>query len=229
MQTRDASGNVTHGWIVGGVGTSSVTTAASDFSPLLDHRVRLQAATLNGTFSSLTGLYTPTPFTQFVDYRGELIATGNSSTELDKVYEALTNNTHFENGVQVNDYIYAGEPYTFKYQLSEQVFKPNNDYVEQARLQLRKLTLNFNDTGSFKVTTKSTGRDANTSVFTGRILGESNNILGYSAIVDNDSFTTGVQAQAKEVDITITNDSYLPCVFQSGEWEGFVVLRNRRI
>ena len=66
-------------------------------------------------------------------------------------------------------------------------------------------------------------------MFTGRILGEANNILGYSAIVDNDSFTTGVQAQAKEVDITITNDSYLPCVFQSGEWEGFVVLRNRRI
>ena len=32
-----------------------------------------------------------------------------------------------------------------------------------------------------------------------------------------------------KTNITITNDTHLPCVFQSAEWEGFVVLRNQRL
>ena len=230
LANRDASGNLTHGWIVGGVGSSSLSTAASDFDPLLDHRVRLQAATLNGLFSSLTGLYTPTAFTQFVDYRGKLIATGNSSAELDKVYAALSNKTHFEDGVQVNDYIYAGEPYTFKYQLSEQVFKSGkDDPTRLARYQLRNITFNYNDTGAFTVNVDSTGRPTKTTDFTGRILGQEDNVLGYSAVVEEGSLKVGIQSQAKETSITIVNDSHQPSVFQNAEVEGFVVLRNSRI
>lgn len=123
-----------------------------------------------------------------------------------------------------------GEPYTFKYQLSEQVFKPNQQgATDLARLQLRKINFNFSNTGQFKVDVESVGRNKSTSEFTGRILGQSNNLLDQSSIVPDGNFEVGVQSQAKTTKITIINDSYLPSVFQSAEWEGFVTLRNQRL
>lgn len=123
-----------------------------------------------------------------------------------------------------------GEPYAFKYQLSEQVFKPNEQGASDlARLQLRKVNFKFSNTGQFKVDVESVGRDKATSEFTGRILGQSNNLLDQSSIVSDGNFEVGVQSQAKTTKITIINDSYLPSVFQSAEWEGFVTLRNQRL
>lgn len=132
--------------------------------------------------------------------------------------------------LQTGKTITFGEPYTFKYQLSEQVFKPNEQGASDlARLQLRKVNFKFSNTGQFKVDVESVGRDKATSEFTGRILGQSNNLLDQSSIVPDGNFEVGVQSQAKTTKITIINDSYLPSVFQSAEWEGFVTLRNQRL
>ena len=126
--------------------------------------------------------------------------------------------------------VIVGVPYPFKYQVSEQVFKPaQGDVTKLARFQLRKMAFNYSNTGHFNVEVKSVGRDAVTSTFTGRILGQSANELGKSAVVDDGSFQVGIQSQANQTDITITNDTHLPCVFQSAEWEGFVTLRNQRL
>jgi len=123
-----------------------------------------------------------------------------------------------------------GVPYTFKYGMSEQVFKPaQGDPTQLARFQLRKMSFNFNDTGHFDVEVDSIGRTPKTTHYTGRVLGEHHNLLDQSAIVDHDSFQVGVQAQADKTNITITNDSHLPCIFQSAEWEGYIVLRNQRL
>ena len=82
--------------------------------------------------------------------------------------------------------------------MSEQIFKPaQGDATKMARLQLRKVSFNFNDTGYFEV------QDGTQEI--------------------------GIQSQASQTDITITNDTHLPCVFQSAEWEGFVTLRNQRL
>ena len=124
----------------------------------------------------------------------------------------------------------VGSKYTFKYTLSEQVFKPvQGDSTDLSRFQLRKMSFNYNNTGHFDVLVESEGKEAKTSHFTGRILGDSHNEIGTSAIVDHGSFQVGVQAQASKTAITITNDTHLPCVFQSAEWEGFITLRNQRI
>ena len=132
--------------------------------------------------------------------------------------------------LQTGKTITFGEPYTFKYQLSEQVFKPNEQGASDlARLQLRKVNFKFSNTGQFKVDVESVGRNKSTSEFTGRILGQSNNLLDQSSIVSDGNFEVGVQSQAKTTKITIINDSYLPSVFQSAEWEGFVTLRNQRL
>lgn len=123
-----------------------------------------------------------------------------------------------------------GVPYTFKYQMSEQVFKPTQgDSTQLARFQLKKLSFNYNDTGHFDVTVDSVGRSPVTSHFTGRVLDNQHNLLDQSAVIDDGAFQVGVQAQASQTDITITNDSHLPSTFQSAEWEGYIVLRNQRL
>lgn len=125
--------------------------------------------------------------------------------------------------------IYVGTPYTFKYKLSEQVFKPvQGDATHLARFQLRKIAFNFSDTGSFEVAVESLGKPVKTAEFTGNIL-DTTSVLDQANIIDNGSFEVGVQAQASQTDITITNDTHLPSTFQSAEWEGYIVLRNQRL
>ena len=126
--------------------------------------------------------------------------------------------------------VYAGIPYTFKYQLSEQVFKPaQGDASDIARFQLRAISFTYNDTGTFTVTQTNGRRDPTSEVFTGRLLGDLDNVLDQSAVDTSGNFKVGVQSQAKEAKIEITNASPLPSVFQKAEWEGFVVLRSKRI
>lgn len=126
--------------------------------------------------------------------------------------------------------IYGGTPYTFKYQLSEQVFKPaQGDASDIARFQLRTISFTYNDTGTFTVTQTNGRRDPTSAVFTGRLLGSLSNQLGQAAIDPLGNFKVNVQSQASEAKIEITNASPLPSIFQKAEWEGFVVLRSTRI
>ena len=145
-----------------------------------------------------------------------------------------------------SNYIYIGEPYTFKYQFSEQVFKPADDPTRLARYQLRRISLNYNDTGSFDVIVTRTGRmidvykpppedkwvkelEKDVTNFTGRILSQANNLLGSAPTVEDGTLTVGLQSQAKETDITITNSSHLPSTFQNAEVEAYVTQRTKRI
>jgi len=211
----------------------STTFTKKDYPVHLDHQVKLQASTsaaASFTTSNLNTAYTATSVTQFIDHKGDVIATGNSDAAKAKVVAYIHNKSHTENGATVGSYVYAGEPFTFKYQLSEQVFKPaQGDTTDIARFQLRNINFKYNDTGTFDVTTVSTGRTPKVTNFTGRITGQANNLLGYAAVVDDGSFKVGVQSQAKETAITITNSSHLPSTFQSAEWEGFIHSRNTRI
>jgi len=188
-------------------------------SPLLiDHQVTLSA---NSTSSEV-----PDDFNT-----AGMVAITDEGVELglfDDVYVGIDNPIleHLNNGGSVT----IGYPYTFKYVMSEQVFKPvQGDSTQMGRFQLRKMSFNYSDTGRFDVTVKSVGRDAVLSTFTGRILGQAQNLLSQPAVVDSGSFEVGIQSQASTTEITITNDTHLPSVFQSAEWEGFVVLRNKRL
>jgi len=192
---------------------------------LLDHR-----KTLTGLVNqaSLVSVYTPTANTRYINHKGNLIASG-SPADGDALYTYLAG-THVANGQTVDNYVVVGETYTFKYKLSEQVFKAGDkDPTRMARYQLRSVLLNYTDTGSFDVTVSSTGRDDKVTNFTGRILGQFNNILGYSPVVEDGALKVGIQSQAQATDITITNDSHLPSTFQNAEVEAFVTLRNKRI
>ena len=216
------------------VGTITYTDGTNNYTDekreiLLDHQKKLSSATTLD-IAGLDVLYTATALSQFIDHRGRVIAIGNTAAEKQKVIDYINTGSHVEDGDNTLNYVYAGEAYTFKYQLSEQVFKPDDKGSSRlARHQLRRMMFKYSDTGAFNVEVGTVGRDTKITAFTGRILGQTGNALGYAATVDEGTLTVGLQSQAKEAKITITNNSHLPCVFQSAEVESFVTLRNKRI
>ena len=218
---------------------SGVTFAGKKHDVLLDHKVRLShtSSTPITSISQLDAAYPDIDVnTNFINFRGEIVATGDSDAAknlaITHLYNASTGagNNHGENGASVANYLDVGQPYTFKYGVSQQVFRPvEGDNTTLARFQLRNMTFNFNDTGTFDVVNETVGRIPVSSNFTGRLLGQVSNIVGYSAVVDTGNHTVNIQSQASNAKITISNDTHLPSTFQSAEWEGFVVLRNRRM
>lgn len=124
--------------------------------------------------------------------------------------------------------VFAGVPYTFKYEFSEPVVKLNNQPVTTSVLHIRNYAVVYDDTGFFKVRVEPLKRTAYERTFTGRIVGGAANILNKAAI-DSGTYRFGVVGHAGETKIIIESDSHLPCAFQSAEWEGFYVLRSRRM
>ena len=205
--------------------TTTINIQGSSNPVLLDHRKTLTG--LNNQ-AALLSVYDATANSRYVDHKGNLLDSGIPAD--DSVLFTYLEGSHTANDTVVNNYVYAGEAYNFKYEFSEQVFKAGDkDPTRMARYQLRSIALNYNDTGSFNVTTASTGRPEKVTNFTGRILGQSDNILGYSPIVEEGTLKVGVQSQAKETTITLNNDSHLPSTFQNAELEAYVTLRNKRI
>lgn len=189
----------------------SLSSANTD-NVFIDHRLKIDSV----GFVDIATAYprNVTGNTRFITAEGNAIKEADVATYL---------------ASDVSNYIHVGDAYTFKYQFSEQVFKPNGKPTRLARYQLKRITLNYNDTGSFEVTVDSTGREAVVTPFTGRILSQADNFLGSASVVKEGTLTVGIQSQAKETKITITNNSHLPSTFQNAEVEAFVTLRNQRI
>jgi hypothetical protein len=198
----------------------------ADHAVLMDRRVRIVSNDTDYiTYNSGTQTHTITyPFTlpsdvQFVDTKGELLTQAEAETYLKK--------GNLESNPE--DYIvYLGTPYTFKYRFSEQVIKQDNSPVTIGRLQLRNWNIVYNDSGFFKTIVTPNKRQQSTKVFTGRNLGSQNNVIG-TVSIDSGTFSFPVLSKATEVTVDLESDSFLPCIFQSAEWEGFYTMRSRRM
>jgi hypothetical protein len=194
---------------------------------LVDHLTLVQGSTIND-LTGLQAFYTPTANTLFVDHENNVVASGNS--DLSALYTYLDGTHTNAAGQAASNYVFAGEKYNFKYQLSEQVFRPaQNDTSQIARFQLKQIHLHFNDTGDFDVTVESTGRDPKVTKLANSSIGQSDNIIGFQPLIESGTLPVGIQSQAKETKITITNDTHQPCVFQNAEWEGQIELKGERI
>lgn len=174
------------------------------FSIHLDRRVILE-----------TGGLTAIPYTDsnvvYIDQTGKIIP-------LSDVAGKLAN----------SERVFAGVPFTFKYQFSEPVIKENNKAITTGQLQLRNYAVVYNNTGFFKVTVAPERRTAYVRTFTGRVVGSAANILNVAAI-ESGTYRFGVLGKSSETTVTLESDSHLPCIFQSAEWEAFFHLRSRRM
>ena len=177
---------------------------SGNFSIHLDRRVMLE-----------TGGLTAIPYTDsntiYIDQTGKVILLGAVAAKLAN-----------------SEKVFAGIPYTFKYQFSEPVLKQDNKAITTGHLQLRNYAVVYNSTGFFKVVLRPLKRQVYTRTFTGRVVGSSANLLNVAAI-ESGTYRFGVMGKSSETSITLESDSHLPCIFQSAEWEGFFVLRSRRM
>ena len=183
---------------------SATVHTTGNFSIHLDRRVMLE-----------TGGLTTIPYVDsnviYVDKTGKTIL-------LSEVAAKLAN----------SEKVFAGIPFTFKYQFSEPVLKQNNKPITTGQLQLRNYAVVYNDTAFFNVTVTPLKRTPYVRTFTGRVVGSGANILNRAAI-ESGTYRFGVLGKSSSVSIVLESDNPLPCIFQSAEWEGFFVLRSRRL
>ena len=96
------------------------------------------------------------------------------------------------------------------------------------RLQLRNMSISFNDTATFKTLVEYEARPDKETTFNASTLNSVNSSLNQISVTSGD-YRFGILGEASNVKVTIKNDEYTPCVFQSAEWEGIFNTRNRRI
>jgi len=100
--------------------------------------------------------------------------------------------------------------------------------IGEGRLQLRRMTLSYSGTGYFRVEVTPKYRNLYRYVFSGRVVGSGQNVIGQVAI-EQGTFRFPVASKNDQVQIDIVNDSPLPSTFLSAEWEGFFQIRSKRL
>jgi hypothetical protein len=126
-----------------------------------------------------------------------------------------------------------GRKYTFSYQLSTVTVRVATQSGGQkadteGRLQLRKIAVNYDESGYFKVKVTPSGRDTYNYVFSGKVLGQVSGTIGTYNISEG-RFIVPIVSQNIGTNITLENDSPLPSSFLSADWEGFYVKRSKAI
>ncbi len=148
--------------------------------------------------------------------------------------------------VGAGDTIFVGIPYTFLYQFTRFLHKEKDEItVQTAKLQLRNINVLYSNTGFFKLnvevapytinvpdpatpgsTIEITPRKAYEKTFSGFITNSSQ--IGEYKLLSG-SFKSSILSNPYNCRISLTNNEYLPCAFQSAEWEGFLHIRSQRI
>lgn len=187
---------------------------------------------------SLTGSYNSsnntTTWTLPYTHSGNVIVAKSGSWTSRKGTDISTTRPTTTTVKAVGDYsaqpVLVGVPYEFVYKFSTQHVKENqgNQSVLSGRLQLRTMRVNYENSGYFKVQVTPDFRTTNEYEVTGVILNQSNSTLE-DVIISDGTFRFPVQAKNDRVSIQIVSDSYLPCSFQSAEWEGFYTIHTQRI
>lgn len=126
-----------------------------------------------------------------------------------------------------------GRSYEFRYKFSTLVIKeeaPGGGQmtVGEGKIQLRKMTLTYNNTGYFRTIMTPERRQPYVAVFSGRVAGSGNNVLGSPAL-EAGRFPFGVLGRNETTSIEIVNDSPLPSAFLGAEWEAMYVIRSQRL
>jgi hypothetical protein len=139
---------------------------------------------------------------------------------LDKIKQAITK----------DGFVYAGINYSFEYEFSEVMVRQGetDTPLTNGRLQVRNMTVLYSNTGYFTMEIGASQRDADTYTFNGRITSDSGHTLNNTPL-DTGSYRFPVLSKSSEVTVKLLNDTFLPCVFQSAEWEGLWHLRSQYI
>jgi len=131
-------------------------------------------------------------------------------------------------GDQTAGSVFIGKEYQFLYTFTEPTIKTETQgrltSLAGGVLKIRKWNVEYFKSGFFQLRVTAPGREAFTHTFTGRILGSELNKIG-SIPLETGSFKKLILADAKKLEISLISNSYLPCAFTGGDWEGLYVVR----
>ena len=127
----------------------------------------------------------------------------------------------------------VGRQYSLVYMLSPITMKTaqaggGQKSDTEGRLQLRKIAFNYADTGFFDVLVKPYNRNTYKYRYAGKTLGNETSTIGQPSF-DTGRFLVPVMSRNIDTQITIINDSTLPCSILSADWEGFYVKRSQTV
>lgn len=129
--------------------------------------------------------------------------------------------------------VYIGQKYTLVYEFSKQVLKEEaagggQAIVGEGRLQLRFWSVVYSNSGFFLAKVTPLHRDTYIHKFTGRVIGSGTSRIGRVAL-ESGTFKFPVMSKNDRVTVVLENDTFLPCQFLSGEWEGLYTIRSKRL
>lgn len=123
--------------------------------------------------------------------------------------------------------LYVGIPYNSMYEFSHFYIRDGEGSpIIQGRIQLRSITLNYDETGYFKLTVDSGGGRVNTKEFTGTQLATAE--LGSPSLLSG-SKKFSVLSKASGVSIKLESDSYLPFSIHTASFAGYFTTQTRPI
>jgi len=153
--------------------------------------------------------------------------------DIEEIQQVGTRSVLVLNGDWTDQPFYIGTPYVFRYEFSTLAIREDSpgggqNVVGEGRLQLRRMTILYDKSGFFRVEVTPRNRDTYKYLFTGRVLGDANNVLGEVAL-GRGRFSFPLIGHNESLTVALVNDTYLPSYFLSAEWEGFFTIRSRRL
>jgi hypothetical protein len=117
--------------------------------------------------------------------------------------------------------VIIGIPYNMCIVLSKIYLREGDkgEAITGGRLTLRRLFLDYIDSGFFTVEVTPQFRETTIAKFTGRIIGKGSNLVGENPI-ESGVFSAKIGSKADTVTIKICSDKQLPVTITSGHWLG---------
>ena len=217
---------------VGYIGTNEPYTV------LLDRKITITPSTYNSAtgFTEIPTCSFPYPLSDG-KYFIVTQATGISSSLKPGEFaqgEVVGSNIRFQGNFSGSALTF-GRQYTFDYGISTITYKVANTTGgggqrsdTEGRLQIRKLVVNYADTGYLRAEVTPQGRDTGSYVYSGKIVGNSSATIGRYAI-SSGRLLIPVLCRNTDAVINLKNDTPVPSSLISADWEGFYVKRSSAV
>lgn len=128
---------------------------------------------------------------------------------------------------------WLGVPYTMKYRFSTLTMRkqlPTGEMVAvvDGRLQLRRMSLAYIDSGYFRVEVTPARRDTAIYPMTAKTVGDYGSRVGRIGLKTG-AFTFSVLSKNTDVTIDLINDTFLPSTILSADWQGVYSTKGTRV
>ena len=214
----------------------------------LDHKVTEATSGVSVAYNSATGISTftlPYRLRANMNIVGRYLASNETSTFVDAQGntktlvsgQALTSTNATDGSTSTitaagdfrNSKFIIGEPFEMHYRFSKQrLTEGGASELISGRLQLHHFYIKYEDSGFFQVEVTPENRDTSTHKFTGRLLGAASASIGLINL-DTGTFKVPIMSKSDRVDIDVKNNTFLPTLLASAEYEGVFHMRSRRM